>query len=141
MNRIENIINQEKLDSSIKSQAIMYKGELYTYFDKGLTRYVFVNKDKTRVIKLLIDKNGKNYNEEEADIYNDASDELKSKFAETNIACNGLIVEQEFCNPIKFDDRKLNIPQLLFASSCRNEVGWTKDGKLVCFDLDEYKRY
>lgn len=81
MNKIENIISQDKLDSSITSQAIMYKGELYTYFDKGFTRYVFVNKDKTKVIKLLINKNGENYNENEFEIYNDASDELKSKFA------------------------------------------------------------
>ena len=30
---------------------------------------------------------------------------------------------------------------MLFADSCRGEVGWTKEGKLVCFDLDEYKKY
>lgn len=27
-----------------------------------------------------------------------------------------------------------------FAMSCRNEVGW-KDGELVCYDLDEFKKY
>jgi len=53
---------------------------------------------------------------------------------------NGM-VEQEFLTPIKFGGRRLSIPQKLFASKCRNEVGWTDDGRLVCFDLDEFKKY
>ena len=139
--KIEQVIKQDKIDSSITKQAIIYKGEAYTFFDTGLTRFVFTNKDKTKVIKLLIDKRGMDFNLEESDIYDNASDEKKLELAKTELTYNGSIIEQEFCNPIKFDDRKMTIPQMLFASSCRNEVGWTKEGKLVCFDLDEYKKH
>ena len=139
--KLEQIIKQDKIDSSITKQAIIYKGEAYTFFDTGLTRFVFTNKDKTKVIKLLIDKRGMDFNLEESYIYDNASDEKKLELAKTELTYNGSIIEQEFCNPIKFDDRKMTIPQMLFASSCRNEVGWTKEGKLVCFDLDEYKKY
>lgn len=139
--RIEQIIQMDKIDKSITSQAIVYKGEVFTYFDSGLTRHVFVNGDKTKVIKILINKDSKEYNEEEIEIYKNASDSQKLEMAETGTAYDGFVVEQEFCNPIKFDDRKMTIPQMLFASSCRNEVGWTLDGRLVCFDLDEYKKW
>ncbi len=141
MNKIENIIQQEVIDNSIIEQAILYKGEAYIYFDCGLTRNVFVNKDKTKVIKLLINKNSKDYNLEEKEIYENANEEVKKELAQTELAFNGLIIEQEFCNPIKLDERSLTIKQMLFAESCRNEVGWTVDGRLVCFDLDEYKKY
>lgn len=139
--RIENIINKDRIDSSVTKQAILYNGEMFTYFDVGLTRYVFVNKDKTKVIKILIDKRLHDYNLEESEIYENADDEIKKDFAKTELTYDGSIIEQEFCNPIKFDGRKLTIPQILFASSCRDEVGWTADGRLVCFDLDEYKKY
>jgi hypothetical protein len=138
---IEIIIQQETVESSIKEQAILYKGEVFTFFDSGQTRYVFTNKDKTKVIKILIEKNSKDFNLEEDEIYRNASDEKRKELAETKLTMNGMIIEQEFCNPIKFDNRKLTIPQMLFASSCRNEVGWNKEGELVCFDLDEYRKY
>lgn len=139
MIKIEHILKQQKLEDSITKQAILYNNEAFTYFDTGLTRYVFTNKDKTKVIKLLIDDRHFDYNEEEFEIYQNASKEKKERLAKTKM--NGRIIEQEFCNPIKLDLRKLTIPQMLFAQSCRNEVGWTKEGKLVCFDLDEYKKY
>lgn len=141
MIRIENIIQQDKLDKDITKQVILYKDEAYTFFDTGLTRYVFTNKDKTKVIKILIEnREGRfDYNEEEFEIYQNASDEKRKELACTEM--NGRIIEQEFCTPIKFDTREMTIKQMLFAKSCRNEVGWTKDGKLVCFDLDEYKKY
>ena len=138
--KIEHIIKKD-IDSSITQQVIIHKGEAFTYFDEGLTRYVFVNAEKTKVIKILIDKDSKDYNLEEIEIYENASEDKKEQLAKTEICHNGLVIEQEFCNPIKLDSRKLTIPQMLFASSCRNEVGWNKDGKLVCFDLDEYKKY
>lgn len=137
--RIEQVLS-EAVDTSITSKAILYKGEVFTFFDVGLTRYVFVNEDKTKVIKILI-KRGFDFNSEEFEIYADASDEKKLQLAETKLVMNGTMIEQEFCNPIKLDDRKLTIAQRLFATSCRNEVGWTKDGRLVCFDLDEFKKY
>lgn len=139
--KIEHVIQMDKIDKSIIDQAIIYKGEAFTYFDSGLTRHVFVNGDKTKVIKLLIDKNIKEFNEEEVEIYKNASDKHKEMMAITSTNYDGFVVEQEFCNPIKFDDRKMTIPQMLFAKSCRNEVGWTADGRLVCFDLDEYMKW
>jgi hypothetical protein len=139
--KIEHILNQERTDRSITKQVILYKGEAFTYFDSGLTRYVFVNTNKTKVIKILIDKHTKEYNEEEVEIYQKANEKQKAEMAKTNIDYDGFVVEQEFCNPIKWDDRELTIPQMLFAASCRQEVGWTKEGNLVCFDLDEYKKY
>lgn len=131
------------MDRSIIDSPILYKGEAFTFFDSGLTRYVFANDDKTKVIKILIEKEvGRfDYNKEESEIYTNASDEKKAKLAKTELTYNGTIIEQEFCNPIKFDKRKLTLPQILFAGACRNEVGWTKEGNLVCFDLDEYMKY
>jgi hypothetical protein len=122
-------------------ECILYKGEIFEYFDEGLTRMVYVNADKTKVIKLLIDKRGHDFNTEEFEIYENASEEKKAKLAHTEICESGFIIEQEFCNPIKLDDRDLTIPQMLFASACRNEVGWNSKGDLVCFDLDEYQKY
>lgn len=139
--KIEQVVQMDKITKSITEQVILYKGEAFTFFDEGLTRYVFSNESKTKVIKVLQDDHSFDFNLEEFDIYNKALDEVKSLMAHTELTYNGTIIEQEFCNPIKFDDRKMNIPQILFASSCRNEVGWNKNGKLVCFDLNEFKRY
>jgi hypothetical protein len=142
MSKIINVI--DVLENRItaqeaKSMVIMHKGEAYTFFDEGCTRHVYVNADQTKVIKILQSKNSKDYNQEEIDIYTNASDEVKAQMVPT-IITNGLI-EQQFVTPIKFGGKKLTIPQRLFASSCRNEVGWTEDGRLLCFDLDEFKKY
>jgi hypothetical protein len=142
MSRIINV--QDVLENKItvqeaKQMVIMHKGEAYTYFDEGLTRHVFVNKDETKVIKILQYNYGINYNIEEAKIYTNANDEDKEQMVNTTLV-NGLI-EQDFVTPIKFGGRRLNIAQRLFASKCRNEVGWTSDGRLQCFDLDEFKKY
>lgn len=119
---------------------ILYKNELYHYYDEGLTRKVFVNEDQTKVIKLLIKEDCLNYNLEEFEIFDNAGD--KSQYAETKISEDKLIVEQEFVEPIKFSKRTdLSISDILFAQSCRNEVGFNKKGKLVCFDLSEFKKY
>ncbi len=142
MSKIINVI--DVLDNKIsledaKSMIIMHKGEAYTYFDEGLTRHVYANADKTKVIKLNMRESGINYNQMEIDIYTNASEESKEQMVETTISNN--LIEQEFVTPIKFGGKKLTIPQRLFARSCRNEVGWTVDGKLQCFDLDEFKKY
>lgn len=141
MIKIEQILKQEEVSSDVKKQVVLYKGEAYTYFDSGLTRHVFVNKEKTKVIKFLIEKDMKDYNFEEADIYKTSSKKIRKEMASTKLECNGMVIEQEYCNPVKMDNRKMTMAQILFASSCRNEVGWTNDGRLVCFDLDEYKKY
>lgn len=138
INVIDVLENKISLEEA-KSMVIMHKGEAYTYFDEGCTRHVFVNKDETRVIKILQRSSGKDFNTEEAQIYNNASVEDKEQMAKTELV-NGMI-EQEFVTPIKFGGKRLTIPQKLFASKCRNEVGWTDDGRLVCFDLDEFMKY
>lgn len=130
--------NKISLDEA-RSMVIMYQGEMFTYFDEGCTRYVFKNKDKTKVIKLLKSEMGKNYNQEEADIYHNATDRQRNEMAVTKLV-EGFI-EQEFVEPIKFAGKRLTMEQVRFANSCRKEVGWAKDGRLVCFDLDEYKKY
>jgi len=140
MNNIE-IILQQDVDINIQNDVILYKGDIFTYFDCGLTRYVFANEDKTKVIKLRIADRGYDYNFEEFQIYDNATDEHKSQMAITTLEYDGLVIEQEFCNPIKFDSRNLTIPQMKFASSCRDDVGWNKNGILVCFDLNEFKKY
>ena len=132
---------QNHKDDTIKSQVIIYKGEAFNYFDSGLTRHVFVNESKTKVIKILQDKNSVDYNQQEIDIYKHASAKDKKQMAVTNESYKGFVVEQEYCIPVKFDDRKLTMPQMLFAASCRQDVGWNKKGELVCFDLDEFKKY
>lgn len=138
VNVIDVLENKISLEEA-KNMLIFHKGELYSYFDEGCTRHVFVNKDETRVIKILQRDTGTDFNTEEANIYTNASDETKEQMAKT-LLVNGMI-EQEFVTPIKFGGKRLTIPQKLFASKCRNEVGWTEDGRLVCFDLDEFMKY
>lgn len=142
MGQIINVIDvlENKITlAEAKSMIIMHKGEAYTYYDEGCTRHVFANKDETKVIKILQRETGQDFNTEEALIYKNASEEDKSQMATTELV-NGMI-EQEFCLPIKFGGKRLTIPQKLFARQCRNEVGWDKDENLVCFDLDEFKKY
>jgi hypothetical protein len=141
MNQFEIIQKQIQESRDPQSQVILYKGEAYSFFDEGLTRYVFANLDKTKVIKILIDTDSIDYNLQEFEIYDSASDEKKELLAETKMGDDSYIIEQEFCNPIKFDERYLTFPQIEFADRCRNEVGWNSKGKLVCFDLDEFKKY
>jgi hypothetical protein len=136
---IQQIIGNEVSVSDAKSMIIMHKGEAYTFFDEGCTRHVFVNKNDSKVIKILRRNYGLNYNEEEVKIYENASNGDKGQMTNTTIF-NG-IIEQDFCTPIKFGGKRLNANEKSFAKSCRDEVGWTEDGKLVCFDLDEFKKY
>ena len=135
---VQDIIEKKITVSEASKMVIMHQGETFEYFDEGCSRYVFTNKNKTKVIKLEKD-NRDIFNKLEDKIYREASDEAKAEMAKTTMV-NGFI-EQEFCMPIKFAGIKLNMEQVRFAQSCRNEVGWNKDGDLVCFDLDEYKKY
>ncbi len=142
---MENIIKiQDVLDNKISMQdakmmLIIHQGETYKYFDEGCSRYVFVNKQDSKVIKLAKEKFSNMFNIQEDKIYKEASKKNKKQMCKTKLI-NGFI-EQEFCLPIKFGGKKLSIPERLFASSCRNEVGWHSKGHLVCFDLDEFKKY
>jgi hypothetical protein len=136
---IQQVIENEFTIEEAKQMIVMHKGEAYTFFDEGCTRHVFVNKDETKVIKLLQRDSGFDFNQEEVNIYTKANDADKAKMAKTELSHN--MVEQEYVTPIKFGGKKLSISEKLFASKCRNEVGWNKDGNLVCFDLDEYMKY
>ena len=133
-------VNEYSKETSLKDAretVVFHNGEAFKYFDEGCTRYVYVNENRTKVVKLL--KGIGDWNEEEFSIYENAKTDEVKEMAETKLI-NGLIV-QEYVEPIKFAGKKLTMPQIRFAQSCRNEVGWTKEGDLVCFDLDEYKKY
>ncbi len=138
INVIDVLENKITLEEA-KSMVIMHKGEAYTYYDEGCTRHVFANKDETKVIKILQRDTGQDFNATENKIYQNANEEDKKQMAKTELV-NGMI-EQEFCLPIKFGGKRLHIAEKLFARQCRNEVGWADDGRLVCFDLDEFKKY
>lgn len=118
-----------------QSLVVMHENEIYTFFDEGCTRFVYANEDETKVIKILKDK-GSHFNKLEADIYNNASPEDKSKMVRTKLV-NGYI-EQDFVEPIKWAGRRLTTEQQIFAAMCRNEVGFDSEGNLLCFDLDDY---
>lgn len=135
----ENIMQDSFSLDEARSMAIMHNGEIFKYFDEGCTRYVYINESETKVIKIDKNKHSNKWNEEEIDCFKNASDDDKRLMVKTRII-NGLI-EQDFVTPIKYGGKRLSIEQRLFASSCRNEVGWTEDGKLLCFDLDEFKKY
>lgn len=135
---IQSIIAKEVSIEEAKKMVILHKGEAFSFFDEGCSRFVYANAENTKVIKVLKNQST-NFNQEEVRIYNEATDEEKNEMVETTMY-NG-IVEQAFCTPIKFGGKKLTTEQKQFALSCHNEVGWSEDGRLVCFDLDEYKKY
>ena len=140
MIELNDIINRKTIIGDVKSTVVLYKGETYSYFDSGLTRHVFVNSEKTKVIKFVIESFSYDFNQEEFDVYKNSSEEAKKLMIPTTIGEGG-IIEQDYCNPIKFDKRKMSIPQMLFANSCRGKVGWNSQDELVCFDLSEFKKY
>ena len=72
--KVIDVIEHKVTLAEAKKMVIMHKGEAYTFFDEGCTRHVYVNNDETKVIKLLKKDSGKNFNTEEAEIYNNASD-------------------------------------------------------------------
>lgn len=135
MTRLE-IIREERENHN---QDVLYKGELYTYFDEGLTRKVYANADKTKVIKFLHNEDGLNYNIEEFEVYEKSTE--KNKLAITQISEDNRIIEQEFVLPIKYSKKELTMSEIRFAGRCRHEVGWNKEGNLVCFDLSEFNKY
>lgn len=118
---------------------IMYQDELFSYWDEGCSRYVFVNEAKTQVIKITKDEISGFFNDDEYQRYQEASEEDRDRMALTDLQ-DGIII-QEFCMPAKWAGVKLTVAQKLFSERCRNEVGWNAAGELVCFDLDEYMKY
>lgn len=124
-----------------RGDSVLYKGEVWDYYDSGLSRVVYVNSDRTKVVKFLIEELGVNHNRVEFDIYDKADETTRSELVTTHIDESGLVVEQEFVLPIKFSDRELSLEQIQFAGRCRDEVGWDSDGNLKCFDLSEYNKW
>jgi hypothetical protein len=79
------------------------------------------------------------------------SEEKRQEFAECKLLSNGWL-EMEFLVTLKelsenekvaeeWSHLELSAEDMAFAASCRNEVGFDKDGKMKCYDYDEYRRY
>lgn len=118
---------------------IVFEEQTFEYWDEGVTRYVFKNADQSKVIKIPKNAGFRHFNPDEFERYENATEEDRDKMALTELR-DGVII-QEFVMPIKWGGKSLTIAQEFFARSCRNEVGWNSEGELVCFDLDEYKKY
>jgi hypothetical protein len=133
--------------AEVKSDAVLWNNEAWTFHATGLTRRVFVNAARTRVIKVPVHRFDYEHNRNEAESWKTLSEEKRNEFAECAILPNGWL-EMEFLTTLndpdvyeKWSHRELSVEELQFASSCRNEVGFDKDGKLKCYDYDEYRRY
>lgn len=144
MNEI--IITYDKLSKEQDTDIIIVNGEVFTYKASGLTRRVYQNKDKTKVIKIALQESYYYNNTEEASIYNSMSENVRAQMAETKLLDNGYI-EQEFLwtldDPLteSMITRDITIEEIRFARSCRNDVGFDKNGVMKCHDLEEYKKY
>jgi hypothetical protein len=136
---IENIGKQEISLQEAREIAILHEGEIYGFFDEGTSRFVYVNRDMTKVLKMNKSKFS-DFNKIEIEIYEKANQEDRSMMVSTKFLERGLI-EQKFITPIKYGGRKLTFEQQNFANSCRGEVGWDENGNLLCFDLDDFKKY
>ena len=66
-----------------QGSVILYRGEIYSYWDEGCTRYVFTNQDKTKVIKIPKENSLQEYNDREYEIYNQSREEDRDKMAMT----------------------------------------------------------
>lgn len=146
MSKIEHIINASTATVESKADVIVVNGEAFTYKNTGLTRRVFVNKDKTLIVKVPINNFDQRHNDNEADLWNRADDEIKSQLAETARLPNGYIL-QEYLQTLDDPDteeklgRPMTMAEIRFATSCRNEVGFDSNGILKCYDYDEFKAY
>lgn len=139
-------INHEQYSQENDADAIIVNGEVYTFKATGLTRRVFANEDKTKVIKVPVKLNTFHFNDEEMKCWNNASEEIRLELASTKILENGYI-EQEYLHTL--DDksteewlgRPMTQKEIRFGNSCRQDVGYDKDRNIKCFDLHEYKQY
>lgn len=144
--KIEYNINAEQFSIESQADVVIVQGEVYTYKGTGLTRRVFANADKTKVVKIPVKKDSFHFNTEEIECWNNADDETKKELAETQILENGYII-QEYLHTLDDDEteawlgRDMTMKEIRFAKSCREDVGYDKDGNIKCFDLHEYKKY
>jgi hypothetical protein len=146
MTKIEQIVNVNTATVESTADVILVNGEAFTYKNTGLTRRVFVNKDKTLIVKAPIAKYHQEHNDNEARLWEEADEETRSQLAETKRLANGYIL-QEFLQTLDDEtteawlDRPMTNKEIRFAASCRNEVGYDANGVLKCFDYDEFKQY
>ena len=144
MSKIEQIVNVNTATVESKADVILVNGEAFTYKNSGLTRRVFVNKDKTLIIKVPITVEDQRHNDKEAELWSEADEETRSQLAETQRLSNGYIL-QEFLQTLDDEttegwlNRPMTMSEIRFATSCRNEVGYDTNGKLKCYDYDEFK--
>lgn len=131
----------------VKGDAVLHKNEVWTFHATGGTRRVYVNGDKTRVLKVPVSLSDYEHNRNEDESWNEMNEEQRKEFAECKLLTNGWL-EMEYLStlndPTTFDlwsHIELTAEQIAFASSCRNEVGFDKEGNLKCFDYDEYRKY
>lgn len=146
MSKIEHIINVNTATVESTADVILVNGEAFTYKNSGLTRRVFESKDKTLVVKVPIEPDYQRHNDNEATLWNEASEEVRSQLAETQRLSNGYIL-QEYLHTLDDDSteewlgRPMTNKEIRFAASCRNDVGYDANGVLKCFDYDEFKQY
>lgn len=139
-------IISDQLSREKDEDVIIVNGEAFTYKASGLTRRVYQNADKTKVIKIALRTSYQNNNLEEAKIYENASEKVKSQMAETRLLDNGYI-EQEFLwtldDPLTESTitREITVEEIRFARSCREDVGFDKNGVMKVHDLEEYGKY
>lgn len=146
MEKIEQIINVSTATVETKADVIIVNGEAFTYKNSGLTRRVFVNKSKTLVIKVPVEKDYQKHNDNEAELWITSSETNKAQLAETKRLDNGYIL-QEYLQTLDDDEtediigRPLTMEEIAFASSCRDDVGFDSNGVLKCYDYDEFKKW
>jgi len=146
MSKIEHIINVSTATVESKADVIIVNGEAFTYKNTGLTRRVFENKDKTLIIKVPVEKEYQRHNDNEAELWEQATEEERSQLAETKRLSNGYIL-QEYLHTLDDKDteawlgRPMTMAEIRFATSCRNDVGYDENKNLKCYDYDEFKQY
>jgi len=146
--RKEQILNIMHARSEMNiADTIIVNGEAFTFYRTGLTRRVFVNKDRTKVIKVPVTKGDVSHNLGEAEAWEKMSEERRKLFVPCRMITDEWL-EMDFVNILddpetneKFGHIDLSMEQIRFAMSCRNEVGFDKDGNLRCFDYEEFKKY
>lgn len=144
MKKLNILTEQHSLENN--ADVVVVNGEPFFYKNSGLTRRVFANKEKTKVVKIPVDKFGQSYNDQEFDIWSKANLEKQAKLAQTEIQENGYII-QEYLHTIDdpetplWLERDMTQEEIRFSKSCRSDVGYDKEGNLKCYDLHEYNQY
>ena len=114
-------INISQYSKENKADVIIVNGEIFTFKATGLTRRVFKNKDKTKVIKVPVQITSFDYNQQEIDIWDNSTIEKKLDLASTKLLSNGYI-EQEFLHTLddvetdKWLGRSMTQKEIRFAS-------------------------